>query len=220
MTPQRYEPSIVTRRPNASPAPDRAAYHHGHLREALLDSAMALYAERGRLEFTLRELARAAGVTHAAPYRHFASKADVVTALSERALEQLAAAEHEALGRAGDDLEARVRALGEAYVGFALAEPLAFQLLFSTSAPSSSAGAAPRAESYRLLERTLSEAREAGVVRSDLSARELALAAWALVHGLASLLASGSLPPGKARRATKLLSVVFFEGVRPRPGSL
>jgi hypothetical protein len=60
----------------------RADYHHGNLRRALLDAALALFAERGRFDFTMRELARAAGVTHNAPYRHFADRWALLDALA------------------------------------------------------------------------------------------------------------------------------------------
>ncbi len=199
-------------------------YHHGNLRRALLDAALALFAERGNLDFTLRELARAAGVTHNAPYRHFAGKAELLAALREEGLTRLAEAEHAALSSAGADPRARVQALGESYVRFALEQPIVFRLVLGApqgdpeQAPTGRfEGKARGTESYRLLEATLEEARRVGAARQDLSARELALAAWALVHGIASLLASGRLPasPASVKRYVTLLSTIFFEGAGP-----
>lgn len=189
-------------------------YHHGNLRRALLDAALALFAERGHHDFTLRELARVAGVTHNAPYRHFASKADVLAALRDEGLAKLAEAEHAALEAAGPSPRERVQALGESYVRFALEQPTLFRLVLSAPLEEGEANKARASESYRLLERTLEEARRAGAVRQDLSARELALASWAFVHGVATLLASGRLPatPAAVKRTVALLSTVFFEG--------
>lgn len=196
----------------APPEPERG-YHHGNLRRALLDAALALFAERGTFDFTFRELARAADVTHNAPYRHFHGKEDLLHALRAEGLARLAELEHEALLSAGHDPRARVAALGEAYVRFAVGEPAVFRLVLTY--PIAEAGPEARgAESYALLERAIEEGRQKGVVRTDLSARELALAAWSLVHGIASLLVSGHVPAGPKRIKgyVSLLSSVFFEG--------
>ena len=195
------------------------AYHHGDLRRALLDTALELFAARGGFDFTFRELARAAGVTHQAPYRHFAGKAELLTALREEGLAELAAREEAALtSDPSPDARARVTALGEAYVRFALDEPLLFRLVMSHPLEASEADAVKGSKSYRLLERTLAEAQAEGVVRKDLSAKELALGAWGLVHGMASLLASGRLPKNPARIAgyVGLLSTLFFQGADAR----
>jgi AcrR family transcriptional regulator len=200
------------------------AYHHGDLRRALLDAALGLFAERGGFDFTFRELARAAEVTHQAPYRHFAGKAELLTALREEGLAALASREEAALapplGNTGHhDPRARVTALGEAYVRFALDEPLLFRLVMSHPLEASDADAVKGSKSYRLLERTLAEAQSEGVVRTDLSAKELALGAWGLVHGMASLLASGRLPksPARIEGYVALLSTLFFQGADARP---
>jgi AcrR family transcriptional regulator len=195
-----------------APGPERG-YHHGNLRRALLDAALALFAERGTFDFTFRELARAADVTHNAPYRHFQGKDELLQALRAEGLARLAELEHEALLTAGDDPRARVAALGEAYVRFAVGEPAVFRLVLAH--PFSEAGPEARgAESYTLLERAIEEGRQKGAVRTDLSARELALAAWSLVHGIASLLVSGHVPAGPKRIKgyVALLSTVFFDG--------
>ena len=192
-------------------------YHHGNLRRVLLDAALARFAERGTLDFTLRELARDVGVTHNAPYRHFASKADVVVALGEEGVARLALAAGAALATAGADPRARVVALGEAYVGFALDEPLYFRLVLTRPVGRGAAASDP----LRLLEATLEEARVAGVARDDLSARELAVAAWSLVHGFASLVASGRLPRRAARlkRTSEILGEIFWTGAARPKGS-
>lgn len=167
--------------------------------------------------FTLRELARDAGVTHNAPYRHFATKDALLAALRDEGFARLAATEREALEAAGSDARARVQALGEAYVRFALVEPVAFRLMMD--APVDSTEATKPTESFDLLRDTLEAAQRAGAVRTDLPARELALVAWSLVHGLASLLAAGRLPSSAARvrRYSQSMAAVFFEGVGLQP---
>lgn len=191
----------------------KRAYHHGNLRRALLDAALALFAARGTFDFTLRELAREAGVTHNAPYRHFASKGELLAALRVEGFAALAAACEEALAAAAPDPRARVRALGEAYVRFALDHRHAFRLMLydplgAEPAPREAGGA------FALLERTIEEGRRAGAVRRDLSAREIALGAWALVHGLASLAVEGQVPVDGRRlaRYVEVTDALFFDG--------
>jgi AcrR family transcriptional regulator len=182
------------------------AYHHGNLRRALLDAALDLFAERGAFDFTLRELAREAGVTHNAPYRHFAGKTELLAALRDEGFAMLAESARAALqGKEG--ARARVRALGDAYVRFAIERPLHFRLMLSE-------GGVANSEAFDLLRAAIEEGRAAGVVRNDLSGRELALAAWALVHGLSSLIVSGNVPgdESRVRRYTRALDAVFFEG--------
>ncbi len=203
-------------------------YHHGNLRRALLDRALSLSRERGSFDFTLRELARAAGVTHNAPYRHFASKPELLAALKHEGFGLLAERARRALARTGTSPRERIQVLGEAYVRFALAHPEHFRLMTS-EASDPDGGERVAEESFRLLEGAIADGQEKGAVRRDLSARELALTAWAIVHGLASLLASGQIPKGEARvaRYSELVGAVFFDGVgaagastRPtRPGS-
>jgi AcrR family transcriptional regulator len=194
----------------------RRGYHHGNLRRALLDAALAMFVARGSFDFTLRELAREAGVTHNAPYRHFAGKSELLAALREEGFGALAEACRAALVAAGpDDVRARVRALGEAYVRFAVGHPHHFRLMLYD--PLGGEGPAPAREpggAFALLQGSLEEARAAGVVRADLPTREIALAAWALVHGLASLMVERHVPADEARlrRHVKVLDALFFEG--------
>jgi AcrR family transcriptional regulator len=192
------------------------AYHHGNLRRALLDSAVALFAKRGNFDFTFRELAREAGVTHNAPYRHFTGKADLLAAVRAEGFANLARVSHSALARCSDDPRARVRALGEAYVRFAIAWPHHFRLMLHN--PFEGETPETNREALMLLHDVLEEGRARGVLRYDLTARELALTAWALVHGLSSLITSGQLPKGEAhiKKCMRVLEDVFFEGAAKR----
>jgi AcrR family transcriptional regulator len=170
-----------------------------------------MFAARGAFDFTLRELAREAGVTHNAPYRHFAGQAELLAALREEGFAALAEAAQQALATSDDPRE-RVRALGEAYVQFAISRPHHFRLMLHN--PLGGEVPAESNNAFAILRTTLEDGRKRGVMRDDLSARELALAAWSLVHGLSSLVVTGQLPSSDAsvRRYTKLLDLVFFEG--------
>ena len=105
-------------------------YHHGDLRQALIDATEALLAERGPDGFSLREVARRAGVSPAAPAHHFGDAAGLLTAVSALAFEGLTQALREGDARGGDDPLARLREQGVGYIGFALRYPGRFRLMF------------------------------------------------------------------------------------------
>ncbi|MEM1043642.1 MAG: TetR/AcrR family transcriptional regulator [Bacteroidota bacterium] len=167
-------------------------YHHGDLRRALLDEAHAVLAERGVGALSLRDLARRTDVSPTAPYHHFKGKTDLVCALAEDALDgldrALAAPDH------ADPAE-RIRAMGVAYVRYAVAHPERFRLAFRPEMGDPFAGLAQDdgalpddIAGFRHLLRAVSEL--------DADAAEqvpLAVALWSLVHGLAALLVDGPL---------------------------
>jgi AcrR family transcriptional regulator len=198
-----------------------ANYHHGNLRRALMDAAIRLVAERGSLDFTMRELARAAGVTHNAPYRHFDDREALLAALAEEGFVRLKArclADRPDLA-AGP--RAAICALGRAYVEFAVEASHIFRLMFGETTARSRAGrpALARAAraSFAVLEEAIAACRSNGTLRADLDPREATLAAWSLVHGFASLLVAGQVPPswatGAARaRHIEALAGVFLDG--------
>ena len=195
----------------------RSDYHHGNLRRALLDAALALFAERGRFDFTMRELARAAGVTHNAPYRHFADRWALLDALAEEGFVLL---REETLtreaGGGADDASAKIARLGEGYVRFASEHPHHFRLMFSRPLEGASKQVARAARaSFAVLEEVVDAAHREGALRAGLRTRDVALAAWSLVHGLASLVVGGQLPKasrGGLARRVEALTTVFIEG--------
>ncbi len=177
-------------------------YHHGHLRRALLDAALQVLTEEGLAGLTLRAVARRAGVSEAAPYHHFASKAALVEALVRETLDQLAQALQKAIQvTEGTPLD-RLVAVGGAYVRFALERRASFSILYRPElralshpvldtdglarSPLDRAGMA----AYQVLLDAIVACQQAGeVVPGD--PRPLALTAWATVHGLAQLLLDG-----------------------------
>ncbi|WP_431973139.1 TetR/AcrR family transcriptional regulator [Micromonospora haikouensis] len=160
-------------------------YHHGDLRRVLLVAAVEAITEAGPAALSLRDLARRAGVSHAAPAHHFGDKAGLLTALAVEGFDLLAGA----LREAGDLLDA-----GVAYVRFAVGHRAHFEVMF-------------RPELYRRDDPEVAAAREragaalrAGVAAlprdgTDPDPEADALAAWSIVHGFATLWLAGTLPP-------------------------
>ena len=174
-----------------STSPGRG-YHHGALKTALLDAADALLDEGGAGAVSLREAARRAGVSATAPYRHFADKEALLAALATRGFEQFG----EALGEAARESDP-LAAMGLAYVRFALARPGRFRLMFGPGISDRGRYPELQAAAARAFERL-----EAGVRADPQKSREpdagrnvrvRAVAAWALVHGLAQLFLDGML---------------------------
>lgn len=204
-------PQYKVRMPRAA-----KSYHHGNLRRALLDAALALVAERGPSGFTMRELAREADVTHNAPYRHFADKETLLAALAEEGFAMLRARSLD--GPPPADPRARIRSLGTSYVAFAVEHPHHFRLMFGPSMADTKQrhpDLARAAEaSFALLRDAIEACRAAGLLRRDLSARDLTTCAWSLVHGLATLLVSGQIEGAKsgATPHVRAMGAVFFEG--------
>jgi AcrR family transcriptional regulator len=174
----------------------RDGYHHGDLRQALLDAGMELVTERGLEGFTLREVARRAGVSHAAPYHHFEDRDALVTALALDAFGRFGTAMERAGRRARSGPVERIRALGIAYVRFALDEPERFTLMFRAELRSSEeATPVERAglASYQLLIDAVTEAQGEGVIAVGHGPQIVSLMAWSTVHGLATLLVDGPM---------------------------
>jgi AcrR family transcriptional regulator len=192
---------------NADPG-RRKPYHHGALHSALIEASIALAREGGPDRVVLREAARAAGVSHSAAYRHFADREALLAEVSRHARSELAAEMRRRVNRAKDPLE-RLRAVGTAYVDFALTQPGLFRTAF-ISHPAAThpddhdrpAGPATRstadsAEPLEILGAVLDQAQAAGLL--DPNCRPGAeIAAWSAVHGLASLLLEGPLPTSAA----------------------
>src|SRR6516162_5295812 len=104
-------------------------YHHGNLREALLEGAIRLIAEVGPTAFTLREVARRAGVSHNAPYRHFRDKDDLMAAVATQGYRELTEAMLDAAEHQRNALD-RLKHAGLAYVAFAMRRPEYFAVMF------------------------------------------------------------------------------------------
>lgn len=154
--------------------------------------------ERGAEDVSLREVARAVGVSATALYRHFPDKTALLEALSEEGFARLAAAQGAAMAAEAEDQVDRLNAMGRAYVRFALAEPGLFRLMF-THAPREDAMTVDLATAHgslRLLREAAAELVPAE--QGDAAAQRFALRCWSLVHGLALLLLDRQVAAGDA----------------------
>lgn len=168
-------------------------YHHGALRGALIEEALGLIREQGPEGFTLRELARRLGVSHAAPYRHFADRRALITAVAALGCDELAAAIRGGLDAAGPDLRARFLGAGYAYVRFALDKPAHFRAMFgSPEVDTGDAGySEARARCWGILIGFIGDGQRAGLLVEG-EAEVIATPVWAMHHGLACLAATGA----------------------------
>lgn len=202
-------------------------YHHGNLKPALLQAAVALIAEVGPAAFTLREVARRAGISHNAPYRHFSEKEELLAAVATEGFERLAGA----LAKAGKPTRSRgpnaalhrFQASGLAYVRFALHSPEHLQVMFDWPLavdryPQLSA-AAQRA--FSILVDSVEAAQREGSLPAG-SSMELACAAWSLVHGIAKLAIAKNLPfksePEILRFAARAIQMLHHGMAPKHPG--
>ena len=175
-------------------------YHHGNLKEALLQAALDLIGQKGAAGFTFADAARMAGVSPAAPYRHFRDRDELLSSIAQRGFEQF----ESALGSAWDDgrpdtMTAFDR-LGKAYLTFAREEPAYYSAMFESQIPSDATPALQAASErafaiVRAAAERLAALAPAGTPRPP--ALMMALHIWSMTHGIASLFGRGDA----ARRA-------------------
>lgn len=162
----------------------KATYHHGDLRAALVRAAMDLLEESGETALSLRAVARRAGVSPAAPYRHYANREALISAVAAVGYRELA--EQLAAAHASPSTPDQLAAVAIAYVRFALARPGLFRIMFSEPCD--------RDNDARVAATEAVSAYVRGIVQRSFPAADadaLATAAWALVHGLAFLYLDG-----------------------------
>jgi AcrR family transcriptional regulator len=179
----------------STPADERS-YHHGNLFSALLDAAEDELIERGMEGFSLRGVAKRAGVSHAAPAHHFGDANGLLTALAARGFEQFIQRQRDFRLRAPTDARAQLAASGVGYVVFALEKPAIFRLMFSSDRPDFDDPDLQRiAESAfeELVEHVRGVTEDQGSPKKDGAMMLDVAAAWAVAHGLADLLVAGRL---------------------------
>jgi AcrR family transcriptional regulator len=188
-------------------------YHHGSLREALISAGRTLLEQRGRHGFTLRECARRARVSHAAPAHHFPTVGDLLAEIAGQGFEELCAAMDAATAEAADrnDPRPHLIALGRGYVRFALANKAVFRLMFDSNfdlKQNKRLATAAKAAYQRLTDGV----EKLGPRRSPSAKQASVDLAWASVHGFAMLLLGGQLDradPALNRRLDALLEGVL-----------
>jgi AcrR family transcriptional regulator len=205
----------------------RRGYHHGNLREALVEAALRLIREKGPGGFTVAEAARAAGVSPAAPYRHFRDGQDLLADVALRGFQRFAAALRSAWDEGRPDPGTAFEQLGRAYLAFAHDEPAYYAAMFEAGVPIADYPALARAGDDAFA--VLREAAEMLCAALPKSKRPpplmVALHVWSLAHGIASLFGRGD----GARRALPMSPedlleagvLVYLEGLGlspvPRP---
>jgi AcrR family transcriptional regulator len=180
--------SIVTDRP----------YHHGRLRAVLLAEAERTLREQGAEGLSLRDLARQAGVSHAAPRRHFADRQALLDALAEAGFTRLGDEVRAAIDAAGEDYQARLRAAVTAYVRFATRDAALVDLMFSIkNAGQSAALAETSGRLFAIVDDLIGQGQQADTLPPGDTER-LRLLLAAVLQGIAALITSGRVPAGQA----------------------
>lgn len=170
-------------------------YHHGDLRRALVDAAVAMVEDQHPSRLSLRGVARAAGVSHAAPYHHFEDRGDLLKAVGDQCMQEFLDAQEAAVA-VHDDPAERLVALGEAYVGYAARRPHAFALIFDPELCPPATPGPVRGPLIARNEELLAECVAAYLAargRSPDLVAPTATAMWGTVHGLAALVGEGHL---------------------------
>jgi AcrR family transcriptional regulator len=192
----------------------RSPYHHGDLHRALIEAGLALMEEQANWDFSLRELARRAGVSHNAPYKHFADKHALQMALARAGFESLRAVTEVAAQDVKKPDDALL-AIGVAYVRFGRARPAHYRLMFGALLTRSACAApadvsAVALASQGVLRRVIQDGIDAGVWGIPAGALDGAvLAAWALVHGVTLLFLDGFIPAQDEAEADRIAGSVI-----------
>jgi AcrR family transcriptional regulator len=175
--------------------PKARSYHHGDLKNALLAAALELIAVNGARALSLREVARATGVSHASTYRHFPNKESVLAAIAERGFRELTQQMRRAALQSPRTPLQRLHRIGMAYVAFGRTHPHHIQIMFGDFINSHqiypSLLEASRA-AFEVLLSTVRAGQNAGLIRGT-DERLVSFAAWSQVHGLALLIGSGHI---------------------------
>ena len=187
-------------------------YHHGHLRDTLLAEAERTLREQGVEQLSLRDLARQAGVSHAAPRRHFADRQALLDALAGAGFTRLTNEVAAAIKDAGPDFRARLRATGAAYVRFATEDPALMELMFTAKtagAPGELATAAGRL--FTIVGELIREGQQAGQLPPG-DPERLRLLIMATTRGIAGMVGPGQPGAGQADALLDDLVALFTGG--------
>jgi AcrR family transcriptional regulator len=166
----------------------KAHYHHGELREALIQATRKLVEERGAENFTLADACRVAGVTTAAPYRHFQGKQEILEEIVSRGFDEMRKRAMTAVAEKGEGTLEGIIAMGQGYVAFAVQETGVFRLMFGQK-PSLKNAELVVGTGQACFQHVIDQVAlycKRNKVRGD--AQEIALKLWTFVHGAASLL--------------------------------
>lgn len=204
-------------------------YHHGNLAPALVEAALALLDETEDWDFSLREVARRAGVSHNAPYKHFPEKRDLFAAIAAHGFEALAEHMLSAL-TVETDARARLIGCGRAFVARGVANPALYRLMFSAALTSPEAGRpaiekAAAAKARAIVDVTLADGVRSGSFPASMAGpRESAaasLAVWSMLHGLTMLAIDDFVgPPEDVEALVDPILGALLNGIASHPPAL
>jgi AcrR family transcriptional regulator len=204
-------------------------YHHGNLVPALIEAALALLDETQDWTFSIREVARRAGVSHNAPYKHFPEKRDLLAAVAARGFEALAERTLASL-KGVTGARAQVIACGRAFVAQGIAKPALYRLMFSAALTSPEAGRpliekVAAAKARAIFDATLADAVRSGAFPSSMANPRIStaasLAAWSLLHGLTMLAIDDFVgPPADIETLIDGLLGALLNGMASHPPAL
>jgi len=198
-------------------------YHHGNLKETLLEAAEAELSSHGIEQLSLRAIAKRAGVSHAAPAHHFGDVNGMLTALAARGFERFIAAQQARQKVAAPDPSSQLTAAGLGYIDFALANPALFRLMFSSRRPDFENPSlyGPSKLAFDMLVEGVSATRgKMPPSENELIANVASV--WSMVHGLADLLTSERLKSLQALKRDEreaMLIGIIQRAMLPRPKS-
>jgi AcrR family transcriptional regulator len=178
----------VMRKSAANKVRRKAHYHHGELREALIRATRQLVEQRGAENFTLADACRVAGVTTAAPYRHFRGKQEILEEIASRGFEELGNRTTAILAEKGEGTLEGIVAMGQGYIAFAVEETAVFRLMFGQQ-PSLKRAEHVLEATHTCFSKLIDQVAlycKRNKVRGD--TQQIALRLWTFVHGAASLL--------------------------------
>lgn len=198
-------------------------YHHGDLRNALITAAAELIEQNGSLEFSITDAARCAGVSSAAPYRHFKAKEDLLRAVRELAFLGLHRAMSEGAQRAAPGSSAQIIALGESYLAFAQEKQAFFGLMWEDRADIAyrRQEAKMKMSGFRVVLAACETYCAQHSVTVDTNPMQLATQLWALAHGIATLKVNQMLDLFDAnidaRAILRQTTIALLEGLHTKP---
>ena len=201
------------------------SYHHGNLREALIDAAVQLVEEGGPENVSVREVAKRAGVSPGAPFRHFSSKTALMTAVAEQAMSRFRAEITNAVDNvATDDPIERFAAVGVAYLRWAIRNSTHFQIISTRSLIDWDSSESLRRDNEAvrvLMEGAMVEAQRRSMLRSN-DIADTQIAGRALVYGFARMNIDGHFPRwgvagSEAEQTAEAILDLFIEGIARRP---
>ena len=189
-------------------------YHHGALREALLEQAERTVRERGADALSLRELAREVGVSHGAPRRHFPDRQALLDAVAEAGFDRLGVELRAAADGAGEEFEPRLRATAAAYVRFATRDPALLDLMFAGKHRETSGALHEAAENaFAVMLELIAQGQAEGALEPGEPER-VGLVLFSTIQGIASLVSAGIVQPDQLEALVVDAIAHFLRGSR------